>query len=88
MNHLPFNLDLFADYIVNIEISAKVKKELLQKFKQDLAYSIYLGEISQTEALSRGFSISEVNRMKRKCLRERELEYDAYLSSFNLDKDL
>lgn len=88
LHNININLDNLDNMIDNCEISAKLKKEELKKFKQDLGYLIYFGEISTTDALTRGFSIKEINRMRRICLHEKELAYDSYLNSNDLEKDI
>ncbi len=87
LNNLPLNLDKLSNMIDDAEVSAKIKKEELQSFKQDLAYLLYLNEISKAEAIKRGFSLKEINRMRRKCLREKELAYESYLNSNDLDTE-
>lgn len=87
LNNINIKLDNLENTIDNCEISAKLKKERLQKFKQDISYLIYLGEISTTEAITRGFSIKEINRMRRKCLREKEQTYESYLNTSELERN-
>ena len=80
------NLVDLSNKIDNIEVNIKIKKELINHFKEDLSYMLYLGIISEKGAKKRGFSSKFIKSLMRQAQNEIEEAYNAYLFDYDLEK--
>ncbi len=87
LNKLNIKSERLNNKIDSLEMSVKIKKELLDIFNKELSYILYLNIISEEEALNRGFDSKYIKRLKRKANLEIENAYDAYLDDDSLDDE-
>ena len=87
LNKLNIKSERLNNKIDSLEMSVKIKKELLDIFNKELSYILYLNIISEEEALNRGFDSKYIKRLKRRANIEIENAYDAYLDDENLDDE-
>ena len=74
-----------SNKIDKIEANKKIKMELINHFKEDLSYMLYLGIISEKGARKRGFSSKFIKLLMNKAQYEIEDAYTAYLNDYDLD---
>lgn len=85
--NLGIDLDILCNQIDSLEIDYMLKKEKLNDFNNELSHMLYLGIISEKEALNRGFTRKHIKRLNRMSQNQIEMAYDSYLNGYELDKE-
>ena len=80
-------LDILVNQIDSLQIDCMIKKEKINEFNNKLSHMLYLGIISEKEALNRGFTRKHIRRLNRMSQNQIEMAYDSYLNGYELDKE-
>ena len=87
LDMLSIKSDKLSNKIDSLEMNVKIKKELLSNFDKEMSYMLYLGIISEKDALNKGFSPKYIKKLYKLSQKEIEAAYSSYLDDYRIDKE-